>query len=79
MIKAALSKRFQADKETEEINDIWENNIDSITYRSTKSNIASVNKNGKVTAKKKGKAIIKTNVVLADGTDFTYKTIVYVK
>lgn len=78
-IKVALSKKFKADKEEEEIDDIWETNIDSITYRSTKSSIASVDKDGKVTTRKKGKAIIQTNVALADGTDFTYKTTVYVK
>lgn len=78
-IKAALSKEFKEDKEEEEIDDIWESNVDSITYQSARSSIASVTKRGKVTAKKKGKVVIKTKIALADGTDFTYKTTVYVK
>ncbi len=56
-----------------------ENDIDGITYRSTKSSIASVNNNGKVIAKKKGKAVIKTMLTLADGKEYIYKTTVYVK
>ncbi|MFG6329715.1 MAG: Ig-like domain-containing protein [Lachnospiraceae bacterium] len=56
-----------------------ENDIDGITYRSTKSSIASVNNNGKVIAKKKGKAVIKTMLALADGKEYIYKTTVYVK
>lgn len=78
-IKVALTKDFMDDKEQEEIDDIWENDIDSITYRSSKSSIASVNKKGKVTGKKKGKAIIKTTVTLSDGKEYNYRTTVYVK
>ncbi len=78
-IKTALSKEFTRDKEQEEIDDILENDIDKIEYRSTKSNIASVNEEGKVTTKKKGKAIIKTTITLADGKEYIYKTTVYVK
>ncbi len=38
-----------------------------------------MNDNGKVTGKKKGKAIIKTIITLADGSEFIYKTTVNVK
>lgn len=78
-IKVTLSKEFTEDMEPEEVDDIWDSCIDSITYRSSKSNIASVNKSGKITAKKKGKAIIKTHIALRDGTEYTYKTTIYVK
>ncbi len=78
-IKVALKKEFTEDLEPEEIDEIWADNIDNITYRSTKSSIASVNDNGKVTAKKKGKAIIKITLTLADGKEYIYKTTVYVK
>lgn len=78
-IKIALTKKFTENMEQEEIDDIWADNIDGITYRSTKSSIASVNENGKVTAKKKGKAVIKTTLTLRDGKEYTYKTTVYVK
>jgi len=78
-IKVALKKEFTKDMEQEEIYDILENDIDGITYRSTKSSIASVNNNGKVIAKKKGKAVIKTILTLADGKEYIYKTTVYVK
>lgn len=78
-IKVALTEEFKEDKEEEEIDDIWESNVDSVTFRSTKSSVASVNAKGKVTGKKKGKTIIKTTVTLADGKEFIYKTTVYVK
>lgn len=78
-IKVALSKKFMEDKEEEEIDDIWKSNVDSIVYRSSKSSVASVNDNGEVIGKKKGKTIIKTRVALADGTEYTYKSTVYVK
>lgn len=79
-IKIALTEEFKDGIEPEEIDAIWEDDIDSITYRSSKSNIASVNSNGKVTAgKKKGKAIITTTVTLSDGKEYNYKTTVYVK
>lgn len=78
-IKVALTKKFTEDKESEEIDDILERNIDNITFRSTRSSIASVNEDGKVTAKKKGTAIIKTTLTLADSKEYIYKTTVYVK
>lgn len=78
-IKVALSKEFTEGKEKEEIDDILENDIDSIEYRSSKSSVASVSKEGKVIGKRKGKAIIKTTISLADAKEYTYKTTVYVK
>ena len=57
-IKVALKKEFMEDKDEEEIDDIWESNVDSIEYRSSKGSVATVDENGKVTGKKKGKAII---------------------
>ena len=74
-----MTKDFTKDKEQEEIDDIWENDIDSIEYRSSKSSVAYVDSKGKVTAKKKGKAVIKTIITLADGNEYIYKTTVYVK
>lgn len=75
----ALKKGFTEDKDEEEIDDIWESNVDSIEYRSSKGSVATVDENGKVTGKKRGKAIIKTIITLADGSEFIYKTTVYVK
>lgn len=63
------------DEEWDELVDL---SLDSITYRSTKSSVASVNKKGKIVARKSGSAIIKTTVVLSDGSERTYKTKVYV-
>lgn len=78
-IKITLKKEFTEDKEPEEIDDILERNIDNITFRSTRSSIASVNRKGMVTAKKKGTSIIKTTITFMDGLESVYKTKVYVK
>lgn len=78
-IKVELRKSFTEGMEQEEIDEMWADSIDDITYRSTKSSIASVNQDGKVKAKKKGKAVIKTTLTLADGKEYIYKTTVYVK
>lgn len=67
-----------ADLPDEEWDELVDNNIDSITFRSTKSSVASVNGKGKVKGKKKGSAIIKTTVTFRDGSEGTYKTKVYV-
>lgn len=64
----------------EELREILDESIDSISYRSSNSAVASVYaKTGKVTAKRSGTAIIKTKVVMADGSSKTFKTVVYVK
>lgn len=62
----------------EEWDELIEENIDGITFRSTKSSVAAVNSKGKVKGKKKGSAIIKTTVTFRDGSEGTYKTKVYV-
>lgn len=63
----------------EEWDELCEENIDSIEFRSTRSSVASVNKvTGKVTGRKKGAAVIKTTINLANGEEATYKTKVYV-
>lgn len=67
------------DYSDEEWEEICENNIDSITYRSSMSSVASVNKKtGEVIGKKKGSAVIKTSINLANGESAIYKTKVYV-
>ncbi len=62
----------------EEWDELIEENIDNITFRSSKSSVAMVNSKGKVKGKKKGSAIIKTTVTFRDGSEGTYKTKVYV-
>lgn len=64
----------------EEWDEICEENIESIEYSSTKKSIAYVNSfNGKVKARKKGSAVIKTTVSLVNGETVTFKTKVTVK
>lgn len=64
----------------EELEELLEENIDSITFRSKKSSVASVNEEtGKVTAKKKGTAVITATVNLVNGESVTFKTKVRVK
>lgn len=62
----------------EEVKEMLNESIDSISYRSSRVSVASVNKKGKVKGKKKGSAIIKTTVGFKDGSESTYKTKVYV-
>lgn len=75
------SKDFEkeyGDLPDEEWDELIEENIDDITFRSSKSSVAYVDSNGKVKGKKKGSAIIKTTVTFADGSEGIYKTKVYV-
>ncbi len=74
---ADISDEYQ-DLPDEEWEELFEENTDSITFRSTRSSVASVNSRGKVKGKKKGTAIIKTTVTFRDGSEGTYKTKVYV-
>jgi len=67
-----------ADLPDEEWEELLEESIDGITYRSSKSSVAIVNSSGKVKGKKKGSAVIKTTVTFRDGSEGTYKTKVYV-
>lgn len=54
-------------------------NVDKITYTSSKKSVVTVNKNGKITAKKKGTAKVKAVVTLKDGTKKTVTMKVRVK
>lgn len=78
-IKAVFKEEFIEDMEDEEIDNIWESNIAGITYSSSNKSIASVSKEGKVTAKKKGNAVIKTTIKMVNGKEYIYKTSVNVK
>jgi mannan endo-1,4-beta-mannosidase len=53
-------------------------NVKSITYTSSKKSVATVGKNGKVTAKKAGTTTIKIEVTLKNGSSKTVKTVVKV-
>lgn len=53
--------------------------IDTITYSSEDKEIATVSNKGVITAKKSGKVIIKTKVVLTNGVKKTLKTTIKVK
>jgi len=75
----AVDESEWEDLSKEEWEEICEENIDNISFRSTKSSVASVGRtSGKVTGKKKGSAIIKTTIDFANGESATYKTKVYV-
>lgn len=76
----AVDESEWIDLSAEEWEEICEENIDNISFRSTKSSVASVGKTtGKIKGKKKGSAIIKTTIDFANGESATYKTKVYVK
>ncbi len=77
-IKVALARKVIENRKVE-LEDIWENNISSIKFRSSRSSIASVSNQGKVIGQKKGKAIITTTIVLTDSNSYNYKTVVYVR
>lgn len=63
----------------EEWQELVDENVDKISFRSDSTTIASVNKKtGKVTARNKGIATIKTTVNLANGETATWRTKVYV-
>lgn len=54
-------------------------NVEKITYKSSKKSVVSVNKNGKFTGKKKGTGKVTAEVTLKDGTKKTVKMKVKVK
>lgn len=54
-------------------------NVAKITYKSSKKSVVSVNKNGKITGKKKGTGKVTAEVTLKDGTKKTVKMKVKVK
>jgi len=78
LYQSAACEKEYGEIPDEEWDEIVEECIDDISFRSTKSSVASVNSNGKVKGKKKGSATIKTIVTFRDGTEGIYKTKVYV-
>ena len=56
-----------------------EDNIKSITYTTSKKSVATVSKDGKITAKGKGTVTIKAKVTLKNGTTKTIKMTIKVK
>ena len=54
-------------------------NVAKITYTSSDKSKVKVDKNGKITAKKKGNVTVKVKVTLNDGTTKTVKVKVKVK
>lgn len=77
-VVAAGGSEFD-DLTEEEWYDIYERSVDSVVFRSTKSNVAYVSRNGRVTARRRGSAVIKTTINLSSGDSVTFKTKVYVK
>lgn len=67
------------DLSEEEWYEIYEDNLDSIKFRSSKSSVVAVGKTGKVKGRKRGSAVIRTTVNLSNGESRTFKTKVYVK
>lgn len=55
------------------------NNVKKITYKTTKKSVVSINKNGKITAGKKGTAIVKATVTLKNGKTKTVTMKITVK
>ena len=55
------------------------NNVKKINYKTTKKSVASIDKNGKITAKKKGTAMVKATVTLKNGKTKTVKMKITVK
>ena len=54
-------------------------NVAKIIYKSSKKSVVSVNKNGKITRKKKGTGKVTAEVTLKDGTKKTVRMKVKVK
>lgn len=78
LYQSAACEKEYGEIPDEEWDELVEECIDDITFRSTKSSVASVNSKGKVKGKKKGSATIKTTVTFSDGSEGIYKTKVYV-
>lgn len=55
------------------------NNVAKITYKTSKKSVATVNKNGTITAKKAGKVTVKATVTLKNGKTKTVKMTITVK
>ena len=54
-------------------------NVKNITYSTSKKSVASISKNGKITAKKKGTVVVKAKVALKNGTTKTVSMKIKVK
>ncbi|MDY4893671.1 MAG: Ig-like domain-containing protein, partial [Agathobacter sp.] len=54
-------------------------NVKNITYSTSKKSVASISKNGKITAKKKGTVVVKAKVTLKNGTTKTVSMKIKVK
>lgn len=78
LYQSAACEKEYGEIPDEEWDELVDECIDDITFRSSKSSVASVNSKGKVKGKKKGSAIIKTTVTFSDGSEGIYKTKVYV-
>ena len=81
-VKATKSSTNVKQKKTTQFP--WSNklnmeNVEKITYTSSKKSVLTVNKNGKITTKKKGTAKVKAVVTLKDGTVKTVTMQVKVK
>lgn len=63
----------------EEWEELIDEAIDKVSYRSTKSSVASVTGKGKVKCRRKGTAVIKTTISFSDGSEKICKTKVYVR
>lgn len=55
------------------------NNVSKISYKSSKKSVAKVNSNGKITAKKKGRAVVTATVTLKNGKTKKVKMTITVK
>lgn len=62
----------------EEWDALYEHDVASVEFKSSKPSVAKVNAKGKVTAKKKGSCTITTTIYLIDGTPWPLRTRVYV-
>lgn len=72
-IKRGKSKKFPF------VSDFNPDKVKSVTYSSTNSKVAKVNKNGEITGKKKGTVTIKAKITLHTGKTKTVKVKVVVK
>lgn len=62
----------------EEWDALYEHDVASVEFKSSKPSVAKVNAKGKVTAKKKGSCKITTTIYLIDGTSWPLRTRVFV-
>ena len=75
-LRATSTRRYPVFQWSKKLN---MENVAKITYKSSKKSVVSVNKNGKITGKKKGTGKVTAEVTLKDGTKKTVKMKVKVK